>query len=388
MPIKIEETWDNDRLIRDRLARLQELMKQRGLGALYMHDGHNTRYVINQHVPGGSVFVPVEGPAVGLIRPRDLGYVKLKYPNSRLTKYTPADSWSRNSENKVNEFAQHILDLMAEHGVSGEVLGVDQLDIASVFALQNAGVKIGNALPVVEQARAVKTDDEVEIYRTIGRQYAHTMTAFKNALKPGVSENELAATVVMAWYEAGGEDIAQLNVCAGENMNPWRRWPTQRAVNDNEFVGIDLHGRGGCGLRGDASRTYFVGERPTSEQRDLYRRAYDYLMQTIDVMVGGKTFAEVDQAVPQVPEKYQKHLYNYNIIHGVGLHYSGYPQLDRRKKMLEGVLQPNTVLAVECYFGEENSPLAVKLEENIVVKEGAKPEILAPSMPFDERFIG
>jgi Xaa-Pro aminopeptidase len=386
MPVEVKQTWDDQRLKRERLASLQTQMKQLGIGAMYLHDGVNVRYVLNVPVPGGAVFVPAEGDAIAIIRPRDVGYVKLKHPTVIEGKYTPADTWAKESTGRVNQFTQMISDLMAQHGVAGEPLAVDPLDVSAYTTLNAAGIRLANALQAIERARSVKTQDEVEIYRRIGDQYAYTVKAFRDALRPGVTESELAALVVTAWGEAGGEDIAQLNVCAGENMNPWRRWPTQRPLQEGEFVGIDLHGRGFNGLRGDASRTFFVGDNPTPEERDLYRRAYDYLFATIDTMRGGRSFAEVLSLVPRVPEQYRSHLYNYNIAHGVGLQYSGYPQVDMTRQPLDDTLKPNQVLSIESYFGEVGSPLAVKLEENIVVREGA-PELLAPNMPFDERFI-
>lgn len=244
-----------------------------------------------------------------------------------------------------------------------------------------------SALQTVEHARAVKTQDEVAIYRTIGGQYAHAFATFRDAARPGVSENELAALVVNAWYEAGGEDIAQLNVCAGEHMNPWRRWPTQRALKEGEFVGVDLHGRGCNGLRGDSSRTFFVGDRPTREQRDLYRRAYDYLWATADVFRAGRTFDEILRLVPKVPEKYRERLYNLQIGHGIGIHYAGYPLIEKPLKSRgDEALVPNQAMSIECYFGSDDEPDTVKLEEMVVVRDGP-PEVLGPSIPFDDRFV-
>ena len=99
--------------------------------------------------------------------------------------------------------------------------------------------------------------------------------------------------------------MAQLNVCSGDNMNPWRRWPTQRALQDGEFVGIDLHGRNATGLRGDSSRTFLVSDRHTPEQRELYKRAYDYLHEVADLFRPGVVFGDLLDRVPKVPEQFR-----------------------------------------------------------------------------------
>lgn len=386
MPKEIRKTWDEQRLRRDRLARLQEQMKTRGIGALYLTDGVNVRYVLNLKVPGAEVFVPVAGDPIAFIRPRDMGYVKPNYSNVRLPLYNRSAARDGSDPAQLDRFTGGISDLMKQHATAGELLGGDALYLCVVLALTKAGIRLTDARPVMERGGAVKTVDEVAIYRSIAEQYAYTMRAFREAIRPGVTENDLAGIVSSAWYEAGGEDLAQLNVCAGENMNPWRRWPTQRILKDGDFVGIDLHGRGIGGLRGDGSRTFFVGEKPTAEQRDLYRRAYDYLLATMKIFREGRSLADVRQAAPAVPEKYHTRLYNLNLGHGVGMGSSGYPHIEKNKRPPEDVLRPNQVLAVECYFGEEGSPLAVKLEEMILVREG-EPDLLGPDIPYDDRFV-
>jgi Xaa-Pro aminopeptidase len=386
MAIAVKKTWDDQRLKRDRLTQVQEQMKRRGIGALYLSDGINLRYILNLKIPGAEVFVPPEGEALAFIRPRDVGYVELHHKNIQAPLYNRSAARDGSHPEEAERFAEGILDLMKRHHVAGEFLGADHLGIPIVLELIKAGIRLTDARPVIERSGSVKTRDEVEIYRCLGAQYTHAIRAFRDALRPGVSENELAGIVVSAWYEAGGEDIAQLNVCAGENMNPWRRWPTQRPVKEGEFVGVDLHGRGLNGLRGDGSRTFFAGDRPTVEQRDLYRRAYDYLQETIDIFRAGRSFAAVIEAAPKVEDKYQARLYNLNIGHGAGLGSSGYPHIEKRKKPPDDVLKPNQVIAVECYFAEEGSSLAVKLEEMVLVTDG-KPEPLAPDMPYDNRFL-
>lgn len=386
MPIEVSGSWDNQRLARDRQARLQSEMQARGIGATYLNDPMNMRYVLNLKVPGGGVFVPAEGETIAFIKPRDMGYVRLRHTNIQPPFYTSADTESSAFEEKVRRFGQVMADLMVEHGVGGSLLAVDPLDASAFNALVDAGVRVANALPVVEYARSVKTQDEVAIYHEIGQQYGQTMSAFRDALRPGITERELAALVTSTWCDVGGEDIAQLNICAGENMNPWRRWPVERAVEAGEFVGIDLHGRGPNGMRGDMSRTFFVGEHPSQEQRDLYRRAYDYLLVVIDVLQPGVALVDVRDRAPRVPERYASQLYNYSIIHGIGLNHSSYPHVEKHKRVPDDALQLNQVFSVECYFGEEGSPLAVKLEEDIIVLQGG-PTLLAPNIPFDERII-
>ena len=388
MPIEIQKTWDDDRLKRERLDRVLEQMRVHGLGSMYLSNTTNIRYLLNVKIPSAQAFVAADGEVVAFVRPRDEGYVKLQFENVQRPIYDNASAWGTQEDggNGLGRLIDGITDLMQQHGVANEPLAVDELDVPAVVAFIDAGIRPVYAQPVIEFARAFKTQDEVAIYRTIGDQYAHAFRAFRDALRPGITENELSSIVLAAWYEAGGEDVLQINVCAGENMNPWRRWPTRREVREGEFVGLDFHGYGSNGLLGDVSRTFFVGKQPTGEQRDLYARAYDYLHASMDAFRAGRTYTESMELVPPVPSEYENQLYALHIAHCIGMSHSGFPEVYRRRPPIDDTLKGGQVLAIECYFGIEGSPLAVKLEEDIIVRDGA-PEVVGPEIPFDERFI-
>jgi Xaa-Pro aminopeptidase len=384
MPVEFKQTWDSKRLKRDRQALLQAEMQRQGIGGLYLSEIRNVRYVVTTRIPGGRVFVPAQGEPIAFVRPRDVGYVSTVHSNIRppFTGY----KWDPEHGERLGAFGQGMLDLLTEHGAAGLPLAVDELDASSVLSLVQAGIKVVDAEDTVERGRSTKTQDEIEIYRCLGQQYAYTLGAFREAIRPGVSENELAGLVVNKWYECGGEDMFQLNVCAGENMNPWRRWPTQRVLQEGEFVGIDLHGHTFEGLQGDASRTFLVGDNPTLDQQALYQDAYDYLQATTELFRAGRSIPELLAALPAVPDKFHTKLYNYNVGHCIGMVPSGYPTVAKWKRPLNDTLKANQVLAIETYFAAEDASPAVKLEQMVLVREGP-PEVLDASAPFDARLL-
>ena len=387
MTIDTRKTWDDERLKRERLERVLEQMRAHGVGSMYLSNATNIRYLLNLKIPSAQAFVAADGEVIAFVRPRDAGYVKLGFENVQSPIYDNASAWGtqEGDGDGLTRLIDTIRGLMKQHGVAGEPLAVDELDVPAVVAFMDAGIRPAYAQPVIELARAFKTRDEVAIYRTIGDQYAHAFRAFRDALRPGITETELSSIVLRAWYDAGGENVLQINVCAGENMNPWRRWPTDRKVREGEFVGLDFHGYGAGGLLGDVSRTFFVGEHPTAEQRDLYARAYDYLHAAMDAFRAGRTYAEAIELVPPVPPQYEEQLYALHIAHCVGMSHSGFPEVYKRRPPIDGTLAEGQVLSIECYFGEEGGPLAVKLEEDIIVRDGV-PEVVGPDIPFDERF--
>jgi Xaa-Pro aminopeptidase len=367
------KSWNDTRLARERTQRLQHEMIKQGLGGILCSEPENVQYVVNVRVLAAKVFVPVQGKPLVIVRPRDLGYVKQEYDHVRLVALTnPVQPRPPGSV----KFSLELLDeLIAEHGVAGEQIGFDALDISANETLLNAGIRPLDARSVIEAARSLKTNDEVIIYRAMAGNYGTVMEAVRSTLRPGMNEHELAAVAAQTWYKLGGEDIEDLEICSGERMNPWHRWPTSRTVQAGEFVGIDFHGRGAGGLIGDLSRTFYVGRKPSVEMEALYIRAHDYLLETADTLRAGRSLGDILGMVPKVPEKYARQLYNYNIVHSVGMTFGGRPEINIATTRLDTRLESNQVLTIESYFGEEGSPLAVKLERMVVVCDGP-PEIL------------
>jgi Xaa-Pro aminopeptidase len=275
---------------------------------------------------------------------------------------------------------------MQANGADGLPLAIDEMEVTCVLGLDRAGVELVNSLPLVEVARSVKTQDEVEIYRELGEKYAQVFRLFRDHVKPGVTEKELEALVVAAWSELGSDDILQINVCAGENMNPWRRWATDRPLREGELVGIDFHGRTAHGLLGDASRTFVVGGKPTEAQRDLYRQAWQYIHAVGDCVRAGRTHSEVLELIPPVPSEFQSQQDNYHVVHAVGIVPQGYPKVDRLGIQIDDTFKENQILSIECFFGEEGSDVAVKLEEMIRVTQGP-PEFITGAVPYEESII-
>jgi len=204
-------SWDNQRIKQDRIALLQAEMKRQGVGALYLGNGMSARYALNLKVPGGNLFIPAEGELIAFVRPRDEGYVALQHSNIR----PPLPDSRVENPGKgapAPTLAQALADLMAEHGLAGEKLGIQDLRMSAVLQLVQAGFAVVDAEPLIERTWTVKTADEAAIYRAIGDLYVTTFNAFRDAIHPGVTEKALAHVVTSTWEEFGVEDVAQLNV--------------------------------------------------------------------------------------------------------------------------------------------------------------------------------
>lgn len=382
----INKTWDDERLRIERLAHLQDTMRKNNVGGLLLKDWVSSRYAINTRIPSGLTFVPVEGRCVCFVRPMDDGYVSMIGVETRPVSYESVQAASDpDGGSKLGRWAQSIRALMDEFGVGGEMLGIDEMEPLSTIALDRAGVQMTNGREILQQAAAVKTQDEVAIYWEMGKVHSALMQYFWDELKPGVTETEMCSRIYSKAIELGVEDLLQINVCAGENTWPWRRWPTQRAFHDGEFVGMDLHTHGPGGYVFDAARTYLCGSHATDRQKELFQRAHEYNNACIDLMKPGLAIPDWVESLPRVPERFEEAVYTFHILHSNGLNPGGYPNVVKQRRPVDDILQENQVLSLDCYFAEEGDKEAAKLEELVLItRDGA---VKMSDMPYDSHLL-
>ncbi len=383
--MQIDKTWDDRRLKDERLAQLQQTMREQAIGALYLTEGVDVRYILNLSIPGGAVFVPADGVPIAFVRSLDEGYVRLAHSDVRPHLYR-ADPSDPEADEKSLRWADELGALMEDYGSAGEVLGVDSLDPIAFAALNRRGFRLQNAEKVLEIAKTVKTQDEVLIYREMGKIYGSIMRYLKSELEPGVSEEEMLRKVYSQVVLLGADGLLQINVCSGENMNLWRRWPTARRFSDGDLVGMDLHIYGPGGYIFDSARTYLCGSKATDTYRELYRRAHDYNNAVIQTLRPGLSIADFKASLPSAPEEFHPVLYSFHIAHSNGLTPGEYPSIMKGHKPIDDVFRVNQVLSVDCVFARETDDAAVKLEELVLLTEHGA--VKMADMPYEEKLLG
>jgi len=383
--MQIEKTWDDRRLKDERLAQLQHAMREQGIGALYLTEGVDVRYILNLAIPGGAVFVPANGVPIAFVRSLDEGYVRLAHSDVRPHIYR-ADPSDPEADEKALRWADEIGALMEEYGSAGEILAVDNLDPMAFIALNLRGFRLQNAQKVMETAKTVKTQDEVLIYRQMGKVYGAIMRYLQSELEPGISEQEMLRRVYSQVVLLGADGLLQINVCSGANMNPWRRWPTERRFSNGDLVGMDLHIYGPGGYIYDSARTYLCGDKATDTYRELYKRAHEYNNGVIQMLRPGLSIADFKANLPPVPEEFHAVLYSFHIAHSNGLTPGEYPSIMKAHKPLEDTFKVNQILSVDCVMARETDDAAVKIEELVLLTEQGA--VKMADMPYEEKLLG
>ena len=317
----IDPRIDEGALRTERLARLQAAMGTHGFEACLLFSEPNVRYAtgaITMPIWSMSTFtrcavVPAAGPPILFEHPNSMHRVEgvvVELPGvhgSHVDAVTHAD-----------RFASEAIAALRELGVDGGPVAVDRLGTPGFLALQRGGLDLVDSSPATQEAREVKTPQEVALFRLNGPLVVEALGEFEAAIAPGVTERELCATYAGGMLGRGAEYLATNTVCSGPNTNPWRAEATDRALVDGDLVYIDTDtvGIGGCFFC--VSRTFVCGDvTPTPAQRATYDAAFEWVQGMTALVRPGVTCAELAAQAPIVPEWFRAQRYEV-MVHSVG----------------------------------------------------------------------
>ncbi len=386
-----------DRVRLYRLGRLREQLKARDYAGLLLFDQINTRYATDatnmqiwcSHYETRCVFVATEGPVVLFDYANhphlaeDLPTVDEYRTMSSFYYFTAADR----GEEKARAFADMIDDLLIRHGGGSKRLAVDRLSHMGCDALRAKGIELFHGEEVTEQARAIKSPEELDLMRASIAACEAGMQSMREALEPGITENALWAKLHETNIRLGGEWIETRLLSSGPRTNPWFRECSMRPIERGDMVSFDTDLIGPYGYCADISRAWVCGDKPTDEQRRLYALAHEQIQYNKNLLKAGKTFREVSETAWPIPEECMSNRYG-SLIHGVGLA-DEYPSMkhwiDFEARGYDGVLEDGMTLCVESFIGVAGGREGVKLEEQVLVTaEGIE---MLSSYPMEEDWL-
>jgi len=382
-----------------RLGRVQAELKARDLGACVLFDPINIRYatgtrnmsVWTLHNAARYAFVPAEGRAVLFEFSR---CEHLARGIETVAEVRPAMTWyffaaGEHMAARARAWADELAELVREHCGGNRRLALDHADPHGARALEAQGIEVHDAQAPLERARAIKSGDEIACMNAALAVCEAGMARMREALAPGLAENELWALLHETNIAMGGEWIETRLLTSGGRTNPWFQECSDRVIRPGELVVFDTDLIGPFGYCADTSRTFFCGPgRPSDEQRRLYRLAYEQIQHNIDVLRPGMTFREYAEKGWTIPDAFVPQRYSV-LAHGVGL-CDEYPAIAfaqdwARKGGYDGVIEENMTLCIESYIGAEGGSEGVKLEEQVLVTaNGAE---LLSSFPFEEALL-
>lgn len=359
-------------------------MQAHGLEACLLFGEPNCRYAT------GATAMPIWSMSTFTrcaVVPAEGAPILFEHPNSvhrsalRAVDVRPMHGWEffDDAAAQARVFAREAVSALRELGARGDRIGVDRLGTPGFLALQAEGLTLVDSSPATQEAREIKTSQEVLLFRMNGRIVVQALGEFEAAITPGIRERELLAVLSSGMLGRGAEYLATNTVCSGPNTNPWRAEATERVIEEGDLVYVDTDTVGVEGCFFCVSRAFVCGDAaPTAEQREPYRIAHDWIGAMTELVRPGITCAELAAAAPRIPERYLPQRYEC-MIHSVGLEEESPSVCHPQDVQSNGnrVIQENMALVVEIYVGEVGGSVGVKLgDEILVTADGA--EVLAP----------
>ena len=88
------------------------------------------------------------------------------------------------------------MEVLKQHGVEKEKIGIDNMDMPALHAFEKAGLRMVNGWPAMSRARTVKTRDEIEMLKMSASIGDAAMWHIKHEwLRPGITERQIEAHV-------------------------------------------------------------------------------------------------------------------------------------------------------------------------------------------------
>ena len=386
---------DLARLRRDRLGKVQREMAAQQIAALVLTDTVNIRYCTGVAVMplwtavniGHYVVVPVTGDPVIF----EYGGAEFRqrafWPDVRPSMFWQARVTDADSPGKAAVWARQIRGVLEEHGLAAERIGIDVLDYNGYAALQNVELRLTDADRAMSGARIIKLPDELELMRHSCTVAEAAMRDLEQAIRPGISENELLATFWHCVLALGGEHCFTRLIVSGQKTNPWFHEADGKPVEPGDLVAIDTDMIGPEGYVADFSRTFLCGEKASAQQIEAYRVAHDFVQGCAALIKPGLAFSDFVARCPSLPAAYREQAYGV-IVHGIGTDDES-PNVpipgDPYTEMPEGEFKENMVVAVECYAGKVGARDGVKLEDEVWVSAGG-PVVLS-QYPYDSKLM-
>lgn len=231
------------------------------------------------------------------------------------------------------------------------------------------GINVKDCTHLLSGLRIIKDKEEIKRIKAAAKVGVKGMKAAVGALKPGMTESQVAAKAEYAMRRAGAEEFWRTYVSSGPRTNIAHGLPTLRKLQVGDLVIIDIHPIVN-GYSADICRTVCVGK-PTAEQQtayDLYLRAQQNTIARAKTGVG---MVELEQTLHEVVKEggHSGHIFGPS-IHGVGIDFEESP-LPPGHAFFHGEKEPppleaNVVIAVgNC--GLYTGPWGVRVEDTVVV---------------------
>jgi len=371
-----EDEIDFNKLRSYRLNRVKKELEKNDLEACILFDPVNVRYaldtvnmsVYNMHNLTRYCFVPVNGPTILYeyfnceILSKHLNLIDEIRPAITWDYFSNGDQANTQLEKWINEVSD-----LSKNYFKSKKIAIDVLNGPAVIALNKKGIEVVDAKLILEQARVIKSPDELICMKAAVEVAEEGISKMRSELIAGMTEDELWSILHKTNISNGGEWIECRILSSGERTNPWMQESSNKVMQQGEIVAFDTDMVGPYGYCADISRTFVVGHKFNDEQKKLYSMAVDQINYNSALIKDGLSFKEFVEKSWILPEEYYPNRYSV-MVHGIGL-CDEWPAIRYPTDGGEhgGIFRENMTITVESYIGKVGEKEGVKLEQQYLV---------------------
>ena len=362
-----------------RLNRVKKELEKKNIEACLLFDPVNIRYALdttnmsiyNMHNLTRYCFIPLNGPVILY------EYFNCEDQSNHLNlidEVRPAITWDYFSygdqaNEQLNKWVKEVKDLTNSYSKNSKKLAIDVINGPAVTALNKTGLEIIDAKSILEQARVIKSSEELKCMKAAIKVAEIGISKMRNELKAGMTEDELWAILHKTNIEHGGGWVECRILSSGERTNPWMQESSNKIIQRGEIVSFDTDMVGPYGYCADISRAFVEGNKFNSDQKKIYQMAVEHIMHNADLIKPGLSFNKFTEKSWKLPEEYYGNRYSC-MVHGIGL-CDEWPMIryptDGGQR--EGCFEKNMTISVETYIGKVGGKEGVKLEQQYLVTD-------------------
>jgi Xaa-Pro aminopeptidase len=224
---------------------------------------------------------------------------------------------------------------------------------------------------LMEKLRIIKDSEEINSIKQACKITDDCFEILLEYIKPGMTEKDIAKKIENYYREHSDGVSFEPIVASGENSSKPHAVPTERKINENDIITIDM----GCKINGycsDMTRTIFLGT-PTDEQKYVYDLVLKNQIKSLNEMKDGASIKDISKIVTSnfALEGYDM---AHGLGHGVGLDIHEPPFI---KEANDNTLKEKMVVTDEPGIYIPGN-FGIRIEDTILItKEG--PEVLTKS---------
>lgn len=217
----------------------------------------------------------------------------------------------------------------------------------------------------IVKMRSIKTEKEISYITEAQKLTDEAFSHILNFIKAGVTEIEVALELEFFMRKKGSEGTAfDFIVVSGKNSSLPHGEPTQKQINNGDFVTMDFGGV--CnGYRSDMTRTVAVGF-ATDKQQMIYETVLSAQSASLNIIKDGVNSFEVDKAARDIITNAGfGNNFGHGLGHSVGLQTHEWPSCNTRE---ETTLKTGMIMTVEpgIYLPDE---FGVRIEDMVAVTD-------------------